>query len=664
MKDSIESSIDNEPMSNVESTDQKTLDEKEMLFQGASDLILYLDKIGRITKINKAGIAYSGFSEDESIGQFFWKISGAFSKKNIPKYIKLFKNTLKGKSTEGFLNELYEKSGKKHIMEFSTFPIRENKKIKKILVIGNDITEQLETEKKYRLISENTSDLVSLATFSLNPTFTYISPSHKSVLGYTSDDLLGKPFFDFIHPKDKRNLLSLLKKYISATGKELLTGKTAELSETIEYRVRDKSGNLRYLESTTNLMGKEILAVSRDITDRKKAEEALHESEAKYSTLVEQAQDVILIIQDNVFKFVNSSIEKISGYTKKEIIGKPFINFIAPESKKLVAERYIARMAGTKIPSFYGAKILCKDGTIKDVEISAGKIQYNGRYAGMAIIRDITKRKKVEEKIQQQNIQLKKLDELKTAFLNITSHELRTPMSAIKGYVQMLLRQTLGDINEEQKNSLDVILRNTNRLDGLIQDILDVSRLESGTMKFISGKTDIKTLVGQTAETMQPFAGRKEITISADIEEGVPNLIVDGERIKQVMMNLVSNAIKFSPDGSIVNVKARKEKNDVLFEVQDFGRGIPKDKQDRVFETFYQVDSGADRKFGGAGIGLAISRGIVISHGGKIWVESKEGKGSTFRFTLPVKSIKDVEDRFKEVNMFLLEEKNGKRKND
>ena len=259
---------------------------------------------------------------------------------------------------------------------------------------------------------------------------------------------------------------------------------------------------------------------------------------------------------------------------------------------------------------------------------------------------------------------MKKLDELKTAFLNITSHELRTPMSAIKGYVQMLLRQTLGDINEEQKNSLDVILRNTNRLDGLIQDILDVSRLESGTMKFISGKTDIKTLVGQTAETMQPFAGRKEITISADIEEGVPNLIVDGERIKQVMMNLVSNAIKFSPDGSIVNVKARKEKNDVLFEVQDFGRGIPKDKQDRVFETFYQVDSGADRKFGGAGIGLAISRGIVISHGGKIWVESKEGKGSTFRFTLPVKSIKDVEDRFKEVNMFLLDEKNGKRKND
>ena len=121
------------------------------------------------------------------------------------------------------------------------------------------------------------------------------------------------------------------------------------------------------------------------------------------------------------------------------------------------------------------------------------------------------------------------------------------------------------------------------------------------------------------------------------------------------MANLISNAIKFSPDGSIINVKARKEKNDVLFEVQDFGRGIPLDKQNKVFETFYQVDSSADRKFGGAGLGLAISRGVIIAHGSKIWVESEEGKGSTFRFTLPVKPVKDVEERFKEVDMFLLE---------
>lgn len=573
--------------------------------------------------------------------------------------------------------------------------------------------------------------------------------------------------------------MPVLKKYISATGKELLTGKTVELSETIECRVRDKSGNWRYLESTTNLMGKEILAVSRDITDRKKAEDALHESEAKYSTLVEQAQDVILIVQDNVFKFVNSSIEKIGGYTKKEIIGKPFINFIAPGYKKLVAERYIAHMAGKKIPSFYGAKILCKDGTIKDVEISAGRIQYNGRSADMGIIRDITERKKAEEKlmeseekysgffktsrdatfitskdgrllenndafmkilgyetrdellkikisehyknpgdrkkhiqiigqqgftkefptdlrkkdgsiinvlitsvvikdkngnvtgfqgtirditekkkaeeiIKQQNTQLKKLDRIKSDFLNVTSHELRTPMSSIKGYVQMILKQTLGEVSKEQQNALKVVLRNTNRLDHLIQDILDISRLESGTMKFIPEQTDLEKMVKEAVETMQSVADLKEIKINTDLEN-LPELIIDQERVKQVIINLVNNAIKFSPGGSIINIKTKRERDDILFEIQDFGKGIPKCKQKKIFETFYQVGSGMDRKFGGAGLGLAISRGIIVSHGGKLDVGSNVGKGSTFRFTLPIKPVENLECRFKEADIFGLE---------
>ncbi len=265
--------------------------------------------------------------------------------------------------------------------------------------------------------------------------------------------------------------------------------------------------------------------------------------------------------------------------------------------------------------------------------------------------------KKVEErtkelvdskrKIEQQNIQLRKMDELKTVFLNITSHELRTPITTIKGYAQMLLKQGLGEFTEEQKKSLDVVLRNANRLDRLIEDILDISRLQSGTMKFISTKSDIKKVVDETVESLYPYEGFKEITIHTDVEEGVPQLFIDNERVKQVITNLVNNAIKFSPNGSIINVKVKKDKEDVLFEVQDHGRGIPKDKQDKVFNLFYQVDAGVDRKFGGAGLGLAISRYIVMAHGGRIWVESKEGKGSNFKFTVPVKPINDLESNLK-----------------
>jgi signal transduction histidine kinase len=266
----------------------------------------------------------------------------------------------------------------------------------------------------------------------------------------------------------------------------------------------------------------------------------------------------------------------------------------------------------------------------------------------------LNKLQKSKKKIEQQNIELKKLDKLKTAFLNVTSHELRTPMTTIRGYVQMLLKQKMGELNKQQKKTLDIVLRNTNRLDQLIEDILDVSRLESGTMKFIPTKTDIKILVDETVESLLPYAGFKEIKIYADVEEDISQLFIDKERIRQVLANLINNAIKFSPKKNIVNVNVKKDKknNDVLFEVQDFGRGIPLDKQEKVFNLFYQVDSGADRKFGGAGLGLSISRGIVLAHGGNIWVESELGEGSRFKFTLPVEPIIDLEQQFESIDMF------------
>ena len=140
------------------------------------------------------------------------------------------------------------------------------------------------------------------------------------------------------------------------------------------------------------------------------------------------------------------------------------------------------------------------------------------------------------------------------------------------------------------------------------------------------------------------------------LEENTPDLIIDQERIKQVIVNLLNNAIKFSYEGSIITIFVRKTGNYVLFEIQDFGRGIPKDKQDKIFEIFYQTDSERDRKFGGVGLGLAISRGIILSHGGNIWVESEPGKGSTFRLTLPITPVQDLEGKFREVDIFKLKD--------
>jgi signal transduction histidine kinase len=265
---------------------------------------------------------------------------------------------------------------------------------------------------------------------------------------------------------------------------------------------------------------------------------------------------------------------------------------------------------------------------------------------------DTTEQKKYAEEIRRQNIELKKLDKLKTTFLNITSHELRTPITPMKGYIQMLLQRRMGVTTKDQKNALEVVLRNINRLDNLIQDILDISRLESKTMKFHLGKTDISGLVEETTATMHPSATKKNIIINAEVERDLSDIVIDRDRIKQVLLNLIDNAIKFSSKGGRIDVRVLKEKENILFEVQDFGRGIPKDKRNKVFDTFFQVDSSIDREVGGVGLGLSIARGIVVAHGGRIWVESGERKGSIFRFTLPIIPPEDIERKLRGSSLF------------
>jgi PAS domain S-box-containing protein len=337
------------------------------------------------------------------------------------------------------------------------------------------------------------------------------------------------------------------------------------------------------------------------------------------------------------------------GYKKEELLGKNLTTIYAPESHEKMKILFSKWKETGEIDN-EEMVIETKQGEKRRVLLSAsavrgadGAILYS-----ISILKDVTEINKMYDELNKnlwsQNVKLQKLNETKKTFLKTTSHELRTPITSIKGYVQMLMKKTLGEINEGQMKGLEVILRNTNRLDQIIQNILDASSLESGSMKFIPRKVNPRALVEEITKTMEPFANKKEMTINVNLEKDLPDLMIDGERIKQVLLNLVDNAIKFSPDGSTINIKTRKEKEDVLFEVQDFGQGIPKDKQGMIFDAFYQADSGDDRLFGGVGLSLALSKGIVGLHGGNIWFESTEGIGSTFLFTLPIQSISDMDN--------------------
>jgi len=240
------------------------------------------------------------------------------------------------------------------------------------------------------------------------------------------------------------------------------------------------------------------------------------------------------------------------------------------------------------------------------------------------------------------------IESTKTEFLSITSHELRSPMTPMKAQLQMLWNEYFGKLTQEQKESLAIVIRNADRLDKIISDFLEISRIEAARLKFVFRETNLRETVMETVELMKGFANEKNVKLITKIEQ-LPTIDADPDRVSQVLRNLINNAIKFSEDNSEVEIGAEAKDDFILFYVRDNGCGLSSDNQIKVFEPFYQVEKTAYRKYGGTGLGLTICRGIVESQKGKIWVESKPGEGCTFYFTVPhepVRETKPIKDLF------------------
>lgn len=237
------------------------------------------------------------------------------------------------------------------------------------------------------------------------------------------------------------------------------------------------------------------------------------------------------------------------------------------------------------------------------------------------------------EKMEQDR---KRLEKAKIQFLRITSHELRTELTPLRTQVEMLLKEYFGKLNPKQKKSLNVILESTGKLDKVIEDIIELSRIQTAKMKFKFRRTDISKTIKSIVDEMGGFMPEKKIKITSIILK-LPNLIIDPDRIGQVLRNLINNAIKFSPKNSEIKISTKIEKGNVILSVKDEGQGINKEDQKRIFEPFFQGQS-MYKGQEGSGLGLAISKGIVEAHGGKIFAESKQGKGSNFYFTIPIKN--------------------------
>jgi signal transduction histidine kinase len=259
------------------------------------------------------------------------------------------------------------------------------------------------------------------------------------------------------------------------------------------------------------------------------------------------------------------------------------------------------------------------------------------------------------DKLEKANQELKKIDTMKSEFVSVASHELRTPLAAIKNSVQLMLSGKTGEINENQTKFLSMAERNINRLTNILNDLLNLSRIESGKIELKFENVELKEIIELTASSLRPQADGNSIQIEVEVPEQIPAVYGDPEKIEQILTNIIGNSIKFTPDGGKILITAKhlpkgKEGgygDKVAVSVKDTGIGIPPEHLDAIFEKFHQVEGSLHRSVSGTGLGLAITKGLVEAHQGKIWVESEVEKGSVFTFTLPLAEGERREPHFR-----------------
>ena len=354
----------------------------------------------------------------------------------------------------------------------------------------------------------------------------------------------------------------------------------------------------------------------------KKYNKVLTDKEETEAVIRSIAEGLVVIDAKGRVIMMNPAAEKLLGVSKKERIGKSILEDI--KGPRLLSLAKSSQGGGSKEIEL----ISQRDDTKKVLRASTAVIEdENGQTVGMvSILSDITKQRE--------------LDELKSNFVANVSHELRTPLVAIGKSISLILNKTTGQLSEAQEQLLSIADRNLKRLTFLINDLLDLSRLEAGKMSIRREYSSIEKIILESIDGLKTWANTKSIKIEKDVEEGLPEVYIDPDRIIQVFNNLIGNSIKFTPaDGTIiVKAKLRKESLEVEIGIRDTGIGISKENLSNVFDKFYQAGERVATDISGTGIGLSIAKEIVELHGGKIWAKSEKGKGAEFIFTVPVKA--------------------------
>lgn len=407
---------------------------------------------------------------------------------------------------------------------------------------------------------------------------------------------------------------------------------------------RTRSRNL-VLQTQLQETAKRELAVEkvnrellREIVEREKAETALRESETRYRDLFDNITDCIYTHDlEGRFLTINPAVASLLGRPPEEIVGRSIADFIDPDLREPFNREYLPLMqTGVGVNEtflFVGSEgshhfVECRNSLVAD----GGSPRYV-RGSG----RDVTERKLHEKELRRAKEAAEAANQAKSDFLANMSHELRTPLNVIIGFTELILDKQLGDITPSQEEYLADVVQSAGHLLSLINDILDLTKVEAGRLELQLSEVPLPEILARSLLILKEKALKHGIKLSSQID-GVPErIVVDERKIKQVLYNLLANAVKFTPDGGAVSLRAEAVDGLVRITVQDSGIGIKQEDLVRIFEAFEQADGSLSRQYQGTGLGLSLTKSLVELHGGRVWAESEgEGRGAAFHFEIPI----------------------------